>query len=715
MIRGSNARLFKNTLFSLAAEPIFAYCSPMASAAGLPRSELRSAGLGVPPMGSTRDARRSSWDPRNPEVVSAWPCSAPDDEPIKGGDRDTAARALDRKLGPVAGLEARYRLIQARLMAGFLSRRLWRPLGFARLRDYSAERLGLAARTLEEDARAVQTLEALPQIKSAFLEHKISWTHVRLLITVAIAEDEETWLEIACSRSTRDLEAIVKKHARPSAGGDGESDGSADASSETAAQRGDGEPGEKRETTDAGTETSRQQPDSEEADPMLLWTIRCSREGRRLWRASCEMASRMAGAPLARWQAAEWIAAEAMSAAPRMPAAPQPACAEDPDARPASCAESSRARSERYIEAFRELYGTAEGFPDLERVRSGPALPDRLEALLIDIDGADAHELDRRLRIVRTAMQRIDWQLGAILRCVVDRKLYRELGFASFRLYVEARLGISARKAWSLVRLERQSSDRSPELRLAYRRGDISWLAATTLLPVISTKYQRQWIERARQVTLQRLANEVSWALDRSDEPGGEQCQPPPPIDLDVSADSASRVDEQQVQMRAQTGSQAEPDPLAGGYAVGALIALRAPVSVIGLLEEAIKSYRAPGEQRWRAFERILAHAFLVWNSQPRHRDPVFERDSWTCQVPACTSRCHLHNHHVIFLSHGGGNGLQNRITVCASHHLHGVHAGIIRAAGSAPHAIVWELGCRGQTRPLLRTLGDRYLDREEQ
>ncbi|MBI5503965.1 MAG: HNH endonuclease, partial [Deltaproteobacteria bacterium] len=307
---------------------------------------------------------------------------------------------------------------------------------------------------------------------------------------------------------------------------------------------------------------------------------------------------------------------------------------------------------------------------------------------------------------------RIDWQLGAILRGVVDRRLYQELGFASFRLYVEARLGICGRKGWALVRLERDSLRRSPALRLAYRRGEISWLAATTLLPVITEKHEHEWIERAGQVTLQRLADEVSWALDRIDDPGSEQSQPPPPTDLDLGADQAARVDALRVKMRVKVPSPEGPDPLRWGYGLGALVTLHAPVTVIGLLEDAIASYRAPSEPRWRAFERILAHVFLTWTSQPRHRDPVFGRDNWTCQVPACTSRCRLHDHHLVYLSRGGGNAPGNRVSVCASHHLHGIHAGVVRASGRAPDHVVWELGCLGRSTPLLRTVGDRYIDR---
>ena len=97
------------------------------------------------------------------------------------------------------------------------------------------------------------------------------------------------------------------------------------------------------------------------------------------------------------------------------------------------------------------------------------------------------------------------------------------------------------------------------------------------------------------------------------------------------------------------------------------------------------------------------------WEDQPGHRDPVFARDGWRCAVPVCTSRRELHDHHVVFRSRGGGNERTNRITLCALHHLRGLHAGRIRAEGDAPHAITWEIGVWPGRRPLLRLVGERY------
>ncbi len=61
----------------------------------------------------------------------------------------------------------------------------------------------------------------------------------------------------------------------------------------------------------------------------------------------------------------------------------------------------------------------------------------------------------------------------------------------------------------------------------------------------------------------------------------------------------------------------------------------------------------------------------------------------------------------------GGGNGRENRITVCAWHHLRGIHAGLVRASGTAPAEVRWELGIRSGNPPLLSFIGDAYVQSE--
>ena len=385
-----------------------------------------------------------------------------------------------------------------------------------------------------------------------------------------------------------------------------------------------------------------------------------------LWRDVVELARRMAGEQLGHAQAAEAIAAEGLSARPPgtepWPEPRQPATSPaDPDETRAAFA------------------------CHLDWAAVAEALPDDVESFGAALAHLDPFALDERMRAVVRAMQRIDWQTGRLLRLFLDRRLHVVMGFSSASRYLRERLGMSERKARALVALERKTR-RAPQLGDAYRAGALSWVRALTVLPVVAERTAAAWVARAREVTVRRLADEVEWALATR-----VPCDPiaPPPL--------GARLDEPLRQMCAR-----EP--------VDAEIVFGAPASVVALLRTAILAFAHPADALWKGFERLLQHVKGEWESQPRHHDPVFARDGWRCAVPACSSRRNLHDHHILFRSRGGDNARDNRITVCAWHHLRGIHAGRVRVWGEAPGAITWELGVRAGQAPLLRLEGDRYL-----
>ncbi|HLY38385.1 MAG TPA: HNH endonuclease signature motif containing protein [Candidatus Binatia bacterium] len=542
----------------------------------------------------------------------------------RGFSAHYTAALLDGYLRRLASQESRCRLLLGELAAAFLQRSGHHELGFARLGDWARERLGRSSREVQSLASVHTRLEGLPRFRAAFFAGRLSWTQARLLVGVATADTEDHWLALAEHRTVRALEALIRG--------------------------------------------SRAAPAGEDDEPRTEFRLRCPRRILVLWRDTVELARRMAGAQLTQGDAAEAIAAEALSARP-----------------PTDEAWPAEARPPTPVTDPTE---TRDVFPvELDWSAVAEAVPDDVEPLSRDIDACDSFTLEARMRVVVRALQRIDWQMGRLLRVFFDRRLYHPMQFPSAARYLRERLGISARKARALVALERKTWT-TPGLAEAYRAGELSWVRALTILPVVSEQTGVAWIARAGEVTIRRLTDEVEWALVVRD---GVTPIAPPSLGADLVVDER--------QMRARPDWE-YPD---------AEIVFGAAVSVVSLFRTAILTFTGPSDGLWRGLEHLLRHVKGEWEAQPRHRDPIFARDGWRCAVPACSSRRNLHDHHILFRSRGGDNARDNRITMCAWHHLRGIHGGRVRAWGEAPDGITWALGLRAGREPLLRLEGDRY------
>ncbi|MFN2426879.1 MAG: HNH endonuclease signature motif containing protein [Candidatus Binatia bacterium] len=639
----------------------------------------------------------------------------PPDSAIHGGWRTDAGVVLDRELVALSGMHARCRLLQARLVRSLIERRGWRVLGFVRLGDYARERLGMAPRTLEDDARVLRSLDATPILAVALESGAIPWSRVRVLVRIATASNETRLLAESAPIPLRELDAFVRGFAqREQATQESEVAGSAQPSASSDSRVSEPTDAILRNAhaadalSPASISPASISTDAESTgsnnDPQLRWGITISRSGRRMWRAVCEMASRMEGCPLSPGGVLERVAAESSGEPAGNRWAPPPELHEQ---RLRDRLHQSEQRGRLLLRAYLAETGVAEGFAWLDPASRDPGPARHLDGLLDKLEHADAFEVDRRLRLLRRAAQRIDFQMTALLHIGINRRLFREIGFASVKLYVESRLGCSARTVWSMVAVERESWRRSLLLREAWRDGCISHLAAAALLPIISPSNAEEWIRRAGEVTLRRLQDEVAWALDHGQAPSSITRSAPPPPGADLRADGTADVDPLEVQIRAHgPASDASLGP-AGAVRIECSV----PLSVAVMVESTLDHLQRDGEARWQVFERMVACALLEWTRQPRHRDPVFERDGWRCSVPGCSSRRNLHDHHLQFRSHGGDNRQDNRTTVCAAHHLHGIHAGIVRATGRAPSRIVWELGCARGRRPWMRLFGDRFAE----
>ena len=593
-------------------------------------------------------------------VVPAGLLERPAKDELRNVDRSDCALAVDDALRRLASQESRCRLVAGAVAREFLDRRAHHRLGFVRVGDYTRERLSWSARELQETARTVAALDSLPHIAAAFRWGKLSWTKVRLLTGVVSAADELEWLAEADGRTVRALAARIRST-----------------------------------RSDDPASTSPDADDTIEGEPMVRFNIRCPRRVCAAWRYVVELAGRMSGARIPMWRAAEAIAGEGISgalssAAPRS-AAPDAVAG---DANTAWSRDDARCGSSRPLRTSDICLDTArDRFPALDWTVVREAIPEDVTALAQGLAELDAVTLDARLRAVVRCIRSVDWQVGRLLRLCFDLRLYLPMGFSSREEYVRERLGISTSKARMLVAVERHTW-RVPALMDAYRDGELSALQALTLAPILDEPVARAWLQRSGDVTLRRLWDEVTWALDVRDAATRWSPIAPPAL--------GSPLPRPERQMRA-------PGPWEDCVATVTFVG---PLSGIALFRSAISAFRVAGEPDWRAFERLIDHARAEWLAQPRHRDPIFERDGWRCTVPACTSRCNLHDHHIQWRSRGGNNAQDNRSTVCAGHHLHGIHAGFIATSGHAPHAIHWQLGVARGRPPFLELLGDTYLMR---
>jgi hypothetical protein len=340
-----------------------------------------------------------------------------------------------------------------------------------------------------------------------------------------------------------------------------------------------------------------------------------------------------------------------------------------------------------------EATDAVDAFPFVDWEAVEAAIPEDVAELGRGADRLDPFDLDRRMREVLRALQSRDSRIGRLLRLLCDSRLYRGLGFASFERYVDERLALSPRKARALVSLERKSAV-VPELAMAYRDGKISWCRMLALLPVLCAAQGAVCARRAREVTAVRLNAEVEWAIEKRETEGIMMPVAPPPLGERLTAPGR------------QLGARSEIDRR------DVELAFTGPMSVVFGFRAAVRQFSDAGEKMDRGLERLLEHVKAQWEAVPRHRDPIFERDGWRCVVPACTSRKNLHDHHREFRSRGGGNERENRLSVCAWHHLRGIHQNRVRVTGAAPDRLTWEIGVRAGGEPLIRLEGDRYLSR---
>ncbi len=502
---------------------------------------------------------------------------------FRGGEKG----ADDTELGLVmaARVQAATELAIAEGLAALRVGNRLPELGY-HLGDYAREVLDIAPRTALNLVHLARELRTRPLLRAALRGGTVTMRAAQAVLPVARGEDEARWVERAKVETVRALEAAVK------------------------AARGD-----------AGEEE------------WGRFTIGCTPEDR----AVIDEALERAGQELPGSKTFERLEAMAQEYLGSFPAGVDDARAERTTTR-----EVFRSREEREARlATRKA--------ELEEETDRWAMLTDLPPWVAPEGGFDelssAAEIDAAVRAL--ARHREGWEecVGWTAEMIRRSGMHLILGFASFRHYVEERLGMPGRAVEQRAALEERVWG-SPALRAA-RASGLSYerLRALAHLPEAEI---RAWTPRARLMTVVALRRELEAAEAR--------------------------------QMRAR-----------------GKLAASVPRSVATLLAAAIATVRrsvgAP-IPTGRCLSVVARHFLEVWGPPAKaasRSQKVRLRDEGHCQVPGCSHRA-AHAHHIIYRSHGGGDELGNQVAVCAFHHHRCIHDGFLTVRGEAPNGLTWLL-----------------------
>ena len=342
------------------------------------------------------------------------------------------------------------------------------------------------------------------------------------------------------------------------------------------------------------------------------------------------------------------------------------------------------------------------------------------------LDRNSAHALDFRLRRLIAQRRRMMVRHEAKLLQFHGESVHSLLGYRRFDEFARIELGLSPSKTFEMLDRARRYRQEHP-IAIARATGRIGAIQASLLNQIWRMGLPRsdlpRWIDLAGRLTVRGLRDRIAWAREQADSDyrawSLRGCPPPTEVELRTARHSllelaanpvpTSLLERRTLPWKRKVRFQWVLDEDTAGF-LAQLIA--------SVQKQSIQEGHGICES-WRALIILCYHARRAWSqlehAGSRKDEAVLDRDDWRCAVPGCSSRRSLHRHHIVFSSHGGSDASENLITVCAFHHLIGVHQGILAIRGKAAHGcedLRFDLGLRPGQQPLVSFRGEHRLRR---
>jgi hypothetical protein len=314
---------------------------------------------------------------------------------------------------------------------------------------------------------------------------------------------------------------------------------------------------------------------------------------------------------------------------------------------------------------------------------------------------ADWRAVHTELQALGRGRGRWDARVAQRLRDAERLRIWREVGEPSMLAYIERVLGYGPRSAYDRMRVARELGG-LPMVEAALERGAIFYSLARELTRVATWETERVWLDAVQGKSLREVESMTSGRAkgDLPDAPSRPE-NVRHVLSFDVSAETYALFRQAKHALKEETGEALDDDRFL------ALLARRAlqPASadgprdqiatmkcvdcgrafqdgggaVVEIAKEALETAECTGD-------RIDAEGRVTRHIPEATRRAVRRRDHARCRVPWCRSTGDLHDHHIQHFAKGGGNGKDNLITLCWSHH-RDLHDGKLRLDVDNGHA----------------------------
>lgn len=282
---------------------------------------------------------------------------------------------------------------------------------------------------------------------------------------------------------------------------------------------------------------------------------------------------------------------------------------------------------------------------------------------------------------------------------VMNRHLYRELGYSSINQYAMKDLGFSKSRTGDFIRLAGQL-DKLPAVREAMTSGELGYTKAREIVKVATPETEEEWLKAANKPRTELIREVKRVKRAAKVDPNQNELLPAAPtvvapkelpvrFQVDLTPEQEARraaLVERLHKLGGVPNNKAELmlEALAAFVETkekaprGALVS-RPPVQIHVHEKEGRMTIQIEAGERELSMadaERMKCDAAVCtkggrnWTTiPPRVRREVLARDGHRCQAPGCGRTRFLEVHHTVPRLRGGTNHPENLVTLCAACH----------------------------------------------